>query len=603
MRFTPRPYQQAAHDAVIAHWRKSPLPIVVNAATGSGKSLIISLIAKTLNKLSKGKRVLCLAPSRELVLQNAEKYGALGEPYSIYSASVRKELRHQVVYATEGTFKSVAKRLGSQFAGVIIYEAHRITPTIQKIIEDMRKSNPLLRVCGLSATPYRLNTGFIYGIDSDGKAMPDFLANNPYFYKCVYEIGARFLVEQGYLTPLRAGAINSTSYDVSGLKVQSNGMYSSATVKAAFEGWGRATAAIVNDVVAQTQSATGVMIFAATVKHAEEIMASLHPDNARLITGATKKDEREKTLADFKDRRFMYLVNVSVLTTGFDAPNVSHIAILRATESVSLLQQIMGRGMRLFNGKDECVVLDYAKNLEKHMPDGDLYAPIVKAAGEASGDGVLECRCEQCGGINIFAKRPNQGGYEIDGNGYFTDLAGYRVQVEVGDKDKSKPLPAHYGRRCQQSTHRTCERCSYYWSSKDCPACNHKNDITARMCSECKTELINPNDKLVAMHAEHKKDPTIMQTDELVSMTHRVGVSRAGNDMVTVNFMTSHRQFSIYLTEVTPYQAKIKSDIMAATGDLDVPPKTITYRKEGDFWRVHAFDRPTDIEQLQRKLA
>ena len=70
----PRYYQQDAHDAVVEHWKKSLEPCLVEIATGGGKALCVSMLAKTLHSLSKGKRVLCLAPSKELVEQNAAKY-------------------------------------------------------------------------------------------------------------------------------------------------------------------------------------------------------------------------------------------------------------------------------------------------------------------------------------------------------------------------------------------------------------------------------------------------------------------------------------------------------------------------------------------------
>lgn len=598
----PRFYQSAAHDAVIAHWKQSTLPVLVEAATGSGKSVIVALLAQTLHKLSGGKRVLCLAPSAELVTQNAEKYQAIGEKCSIYSASAgQKSLRHQVVFATEGTFKKVAKRLGGEFAGVIVDECHRLTPTIQKIIEDMRLSSPTLRVCGLSATPYRLGDGFIFGVDPDGKALPETIARDPYFHQCVYSIGARLLLELGFLTPLRAGTINASQYDTSGLKVQSNGQYSQATVKAAFEGWGRKTSAIIADVVAQTQDATGVMIFAATVQHAKEVMASLHPDNARLITGETPKGERDKIIKDFKARKFLYLVNVGVLTTGFDAPNVSHIAILRATESVSLLQQIMGRGMRLYEGKTECVVLDYAGNIERHCPDGDLYAPQIKAAYQSAGGEPIECVCESCSKVNVFSARKNDEGFDIDDYGYFVSLTGERLMVE-DHKGEAVPMPAHYGRRCQHSNIRTGERCDYYWSCKVCPVCEHANDIAARFCSSCKLELINPNDKLIELHTRHKKDPTQPQCDELLSLEYVHGISRQGNDMITVTVTTPRRKFPIYLLENSNWQAQRKAAFALATDNFTTTPRSVSYKKDGDFWQVLGFGAPTDDEVLQEKL-
>jgi len=597
----PRFYQQDAHNAVIDHWRASTLPVVVEAATGAGKSVIVAMLAKTLHDLSGGKRVLCLAPSAILTEQNHEKYLAIGEKASIYSASISKSLRHQVIFATPLTFKKVARRLGGEFAGVIVDECHGITDSIKQIIEDMRQSAPTLRVCGLSATPYRLQTGFIFGVDPDGKALNESVARDPYFHQCVYSIGARMLLGLGFLTPLRAGEINASKYETDGLKVQSNGQFSAATVKAAFEGWGRRTAAIVADVVAQTQDATGVMLFAATRQHAKEIMASLHPDNSALITGETPKGEREKTVKDFKSGKFLYLVSVGTLTTGFDAPNVSHIAILRATESVSLLQQIMGRGMRLFDGKTECVVFDYAGNFEKHCPDGDLYAPQVKAAYQSEGGDPIEAVCESCSRVNMFSARPNDSGFLIDANGYFADLTGERI-VTQNHKGEDVPMPAHFGRRCQHSHLRTGERCDYYWSCKVCPVCDHANDIAARFCSGCKSELINPNDKLIEMHQAHKKDPTKPQTEEVLLITYARGVSRSGNDMITAEVTTPRRKFPIYLLENSTWTAQKRMAFSLATDEFTVTPRTITYVKKGDFWEALGFGALTDDEQLQQRL-
>src|SRR5690625_700358 len=91
----PRDYQAAAYNAVVQSWKKSLAPVLVEAATGAGKSVMIALLARELNELSGGKRVLCLAPSATLVEQNAAKYAAIGEPYSIYSASIEKNLRSE----------------------------------------------------------------------------------------------------------------------------------------------------------------------------------------------------------------------------------------------------------------------------------------------------------------------------------------------------------------------------------------------------------------------------------------------------------------------------------------------------------------------------
>lgn len=144
---------------------------------------------------------------------------------------------------------------------------------------------------------------------------------------------------------------------------------------------------IVSQIVELAQDRRGAMIFAATVEHAREITGLLPAGEAALIVGETPAPERDRLIADFKARRFRYLVNVSVLTTGFDAPHVDLIAILRPTESVSLYQQIVGRGLRLSPGKTDCLILDYAGNPH------DIYTPEVGAPKGKSDNVPVQVFC------------------------------------------------------------------------------------------------------------------------------------------------------------------------------------------------------------------
>jgi len=159
---TLRPYQQQAHDAAIAWMRQSVDRFCIEAATGAGKSHIIAAIAETIHSRT-GKRVLCLAPSGELVTQNRAKYLATGNKASTFSASAgAKELRHPVVFGTPLTVKNRISRFGNQFGLIVVDECHGMTPTVRGIIDAMRTANPNIRVCGLTATPYRLGTGYIF---------------------------------------------------------------------------------------------------------------------------------------------------------------------------------------------------------------------------------------------------------------------------------------------------------------------------------------------------------------------------------------------------------------------------------------------------------
>ena len=214
MMYKLRPYQQETVDNAIAWVRRNSSPALLELATGAGKSLICAELARILVPLSK-KKVLCLCPTAELVEQNYEKYLLTGNEASIYSASIGKSLRHEVVFATEGTWKAKAIEQGENFSCVILDEAHRITPTIKKIIADVQQGNPNLRDIGMTATPYRLNTGYIYEIDENNAAVEETV--EPYFKKLLYRVTTQYLIDQGFLTPIRVGKIGAEQYDTSHL--------------------------------------------------------------------------------------------------------------------------------------------------------------------------------------------------------------------------------------------------------------------------------------------------------------------------------------------------------------------------------------------------
>lgn len=591
---TLRPYQQAASDAAIAWMRQSVEPAVIEAVTAAGKSHVIADMALRIHDMT-GKRVLCLAPSAELVQQNREKLIATGTPASMFSASAgAKDLRHPIVFGSPLTVKNRISRFQDGYAMVVLDECHGISPTVRGIIEEMRAGNPNLRVIGLTATPYRLGSGYIFRQWPDGTVNDDTRAREPYFTKCVYRITGPDLIAQGYLTRPVIGETGAEHYDTSALAVNSRGQFDAGAVDRAYHGHGRKTAAIVVDVVARSRDRMGVMLFAATVRHAEEVMASLPPDLSAMITGDTPKGERASIIARFKARRIKYLVNVAVLTTGFDAPHVDVIAILRKTESVGLLQQIIGRGLRLHDDKRDCLVLDYTDNLDTHCGDGDLFAPEVKA-GKGGGDNEgLKCLCPDCGYENRFPAKPDTLEYAKDENGYCLDLTGRRVETEWG------PLPGHFGRRCWgmvQAGPGKLDRCGHRWTSKDCPVCAAANDIAARYCAECKAELVDPGEKLRFEFRAMKKDPTQPQCDEVVEVRFVRGVSQRGAETVRAEWTTPYRKLTTWHMPHAPH-ARGRRDwerFAAATAEGTVPPRTISYVKEpSGFYRALAFNAEPD---------
>lgn len=585
----PRDYQQCAIDAVIGFIKKSTDSCIVEAATGAGKSIIIAEIVRILNGLSGGKRVLCLAPSAELVTQNREKYLATGEPASIFSASAGgKCLKHPAVFGTPVTVLNGIERFGGKFCAVIIDECDLITPTVKKIISKLQGINPKLRVIGMTATPYRLGSGYIYQLDEDGKLVNP----NGYFIKKVCTITAQYLIDRGYLTKPVVGSINTGNYNTINMSVNARGSFDISDIDKAYKGQGRKTAAIVADVIEQSRNRRGVMFFAATIQHAEEILESLPPELSAIITGETKKKERGSIIARFKSQQIKYIVNVSVLTVGFDAPHVDVVALLRATESARLLQQIIGRALRIYEGKDDSLILDYAQNIERHCPDGDLFNPEITENYKSKESETIKVNCPECSNTNEFNARPNDDGYLYSDDGYFLDLMGNKIETEFGY------VPSHYGRRCEgyilaAGTH---SRCSYRWTYKECEKCSHKNDIAARYCESCKAEIIDPNDKLIDEEQAAINDPYSVKTSKVTSWQPKNSLTRNGDNCIVVDVTTEAtvKPFRIWLLPESRSRFAIINYSMAmqATSNLTKPPVTITYQKnsKSKFYEIRKYN-------------
>lgn len=530
-----RPYQTQAVENVIAHFRGSDDPAVVVLPTGSGKSLVIAELARR----ARG-RVLVLAHVRELVEQNHAKYLAYGLEADIFSAGLgRKESTRQVVF---GSVQSVINGLDQFAAGdftlLVIDECHRVslstetlstetlstearstearsTETLspeagdshdtvastrtrqrtvssyEQVIARLRAARPNLKVLGLTATPYRLGDGFIYHRHYHGMVKGP---ENAFFRDCVFEQPLRVMVRRGYLSEPKRIDAAMAFYDFSRLTPQRNGQFAERDLNGVVQG-NRATPQIVLDVIERAHDRQGVMIFAATVAHAEEVLGLLPSAECALVTGATPGPERERLIAAFKARELKYLVNVAVLTTGFDAPHVDVIAILRPTESVGLYQQIVGRGLRLSPGKSDCLILDYAGN------PWELYAPEIAQARPDGDSEPVQVECPECGFANTFwGKR--DGDVVIEHHGRRCQGIVYRGQSPAQSANSNPQSGPGLG----AASGAIKSQCTFRFRLKVCEQCGGENDIAARACGHCGERLVDPDDKLRdALKLRHAK--------------------------------------------------------------------------------------------------
>ena len=468
--FKLRPYQQEAVEATLRHFRQSDESAVIVLPTGAGKSLVIAELARLARR-----RILVLTHVKELVEQNHAKYQSYGLTGGIFSAGLnRKESRHPVTFASVQSVAANLDQFRDEYSLVIVDECHRVcgedNSQYQRIIDRLRQQNPALKVLGLTATPYRLGMGWIYRYHYRGFVRGD--EDTP-FQRCIYELPLSYMISRGYLTrPERVDAAVA-HYDFSALARDRFGEYAEKDVNALLSKHRRVTRAIIEQVMELATQRQGVMIFAATVDHAREITGYLPAPETALVTGATDQKARASMIRRFKQRQLKYLVNVSVLTTGFDAPHVDLIAILRPTQSVSLYQQMVGRGLRLSEGKRDCLVIDYAGNRM------NLHHPEVGEPKPDPDSEPVQVFCPGCGFANIFWGK-------TDSDGRVIEHYGRRCQGLLAPAE-GEDAAGHNGRP---------QQCDYRFRFKECPHCGGENDIAARTCGHCQQAIIDPDDQL-----------------------------------------------------------------------------------------------------------
>lgn len=528
MAFTLRPYQSNCVNSAIEHIKKSLDSQVLVLPTAAGKSLCISEIAKIYYELS-GKNVLCLAPNALLVKQNFEKYKSYGLPASIFCASLGvKSVRNNVVFASPLSVNNSLERF-KNFGLVICDEGHLITQSVKSIIDHLSEQHEKLRVIAITATPYRTGTGYIYASHYRHGFIEETV--NPYFKHCTYEISARYLLENNYISRPVVGK-TQLHYETEKLELDKKGIYTQESIIETFEGKGRLTSDIIADIVKTTAPfGMGTLIFCSTIAHCYEALESLPPDISAVVTGETP--DRKKKEKYFADGKIKYLVSVATQTTGCDYPIAFCCALLRKTESVILLQQMIGRILRLHEQKPFALILDYADNINTHFPDGDIFNPKVRAKTQNEIE-KLTAFCPECNHPNSFAIRPNDAGYDLHENGYFTwpDTGDIVLDAE------QRPVPSHFGRRCFGIVKRT-DRCTYRWTFKLCEKCQHENDIAARFCESCKSEIIDPNEALAMEQAEAQRlrDERIL-AEPVLKIELGEQLARSGTKLKTVDITT-----------------------------------------------------------------
>ncbi|THK38136.1 DEAD/DEAH box helicase [Ensifer sp. MPMI2T] len=388
-----RPYQTDAVSALFDYWREEPGNPLIDLATGTGKSMVMATVIKELVEGWPDMRIMVVTHVAELIEQNFLELVGIWPfaPAGIYSAGLnRRDAHAQILFCGIQTVWNKIEQIGHVDV-VLVDECHLIpvksNTMYGKFFDALRTVNQDLKTVGLTATPFRLDSG---RLDEGDDRM---------FDRVVYTYGIADGVRDGFLTPLSSKhtAIELSTKGVGKL----GGDFKQSALQAAVDKL-EVTRSAVDEIVSKGADRRSWLCFCSGVEHAEHVRDEIRSRgiSCEMITGETPKDERRRIIEDFKNYRIRALTNNSVLTTGFNHKGVDLLAFLRPTLSASLYLQMAGRGTRVLYApgmplttaderraaiaagpKPSCLVLDFAGLVDEHGPV-DMVQPKEPGSGE-----------------------------------------------------------------------------------------------------------------------------------------------------------------------------------------------------------------------------
>ena len=348
-----RPYQQRAindiDDFITNSTAKNGLVV---APTGAGKSLYVSELAR------KYDRILCLQPSKELLQQNYAKYVAYPdvEPACIYSASLGSKNIGNVTFGTpKSVFNAVEDFKKHKFDYIVIDEAHYGAKKGTQIHKLVKQLNPK-KVIGLTATPVYLSSfNGVATLKMMNRSMDSM------FRKIIHVTQIQELVEQGFWSKL---VYDNRHVDDSMLEYNSIGSdYTISSLVAMYEK-NNTHENIINEVdYLQKEGRKSILIFVPSIHEANTLASCIR--GAEAVSADTKPKERDRIVNGFTSGNIPVVINCNVLATGFDFPELSAIIHARATNSMAIWYQTVGRGVRIAKGKKDCKIVDFSGNSVK----------------------------------------------------------------------------------------------------------------------------------------------------------------------------------------------------------------------------------------------
>lgn len=513
--YDPYPYQWATHNETGKAINNYVAPFIVKAAVSAGKTTLISLLARRARKIN--WNMLVISRNGEIVKQDAAEMVAFGVDNSIFCASLgRKSTYYPVITGSEGTVVNALEGKLADFTPRIlaIDECHEVNT--DDLVESQETMNPpkngrphhpedsIAKMKAAGRTSYTIIIRELQRrcLEKYGKPLivigytgTDYRGiqpivnedmNTPGFWrKIIVDISTEYLVDFGAVVPTDFGMIDEgTGYNLEEFQSDGNdgaGDFSDAelmAMQASIMAQGSMTQKIMLDVIEKTKGRNCVLVTCAGVKHCYEAAKALPPGvTFGIVTEKTTKKDRRQMLDDAYDGKCKFIFQVGCLTTGVNIPPWDTIVILRRIGSLTLITQLIGRGMRKLKKYHEDLGIVKTNNL------------VLDYAG------AMDCLADL----------------------YFSPmLEQYQYVKDVRDHAyKHCPLcgtqNGEHARRCshvEEAPDGTKIRCEYFWTSRVCEdvlgdrgeliqhGCDTENDIVARHCRNCGNRLIDPNKQL-----------------------------------------------------------------------------------------------------------
>lgn len=339
-----RPYQQEAKEAIFDQWNSGVDKTLLVLPTGCGKTIVFAKVTE--DCVRQGRRVLILAHRGELLEQAADKIykstglmsavekaenSCLGSWFRITVGSVQTLMRE----------KRLEKFSSDYFNTIIIDEAHHcLSDSYQKVLQHFSSA----KVLGVTATPDR----------GDMRNMGE------YFESLAYEYTLPKAIKEGFLSPIKALTL-PLKMDLSGVGMQS-GDFKASDLGTALDPYLHQIAEEMQKYCKDRKT----VVFLPLVKTSQKFCEILNQSGFRAAEVNGNSADRAEILESFDKDKYNVLCNSMLLTEGWDCPSVDCIIVLRPTKVRSLYSQMVGRGTRLYPGKDHLLLLDFLWHTERH---------------------------------------------------------------------------------------------------------------------------------------------------------------------------------------------------------------------------------------------